>query len=269
MHGWMLQIASCLTALIIEVGAAVVARAAVLAIMPGDMRRSAALRRKHALHGGLERMRVRTGMRCLRRCRMLRGCDRLSELTVFELVHHIGREVALPAREAAFAVGQPIRRIAAVDRNACCMRILPGRLRHIVLPVPGCDPRRVFRLRGQFGVCDQVEFQRFAGLAILILAGELDVAATTVKITIAGLVVPHTPAIHQFGEFLRLAAQCFQARFFQRLRSFAQCRTHFRAHLRGAACIAEPFFQAIESARFVAYLCHEIGQFVWPGDSAA
>ncbi|OQP79866.1 hypothetical protein IA54_021855 [Xanthomonas phaseoli pv. syngonii LMG 9055] len=198
---------------------------------------------------------------------MLRRRDSLSELTVFELVHHIGREVALPAREAAFAVSQSIRRVTTVDRNACCMRILPGRLRHIVLPVPGCDPRRIFRLCGQFGVRDQVEFQRFAGLAILILAGELDVAATTVKITITGLVVAHAPAIHQLGKFLRLAAQCLQARFFQRLRSFAQCGTHFRTHLRGAAGVAEPFFQAIESARFVAYLGHEIGQFGWPGDS--
>lgn len=156
---------------------------------------------------------------------------RLSELAMCQVVHQLWSDIALPAGKPILAVGQSIRRIAAVDCNACRMRVLPGGLRHVVLPVPGGNAGCVFRLCSQIGVCHQIQVQRFAGRTILVLAGELHITAATVQVAIAGLVIAHASAIHQFGQFFRLPAQGIQTCLLQGFGTLTQCGAHLRTYL--------------------------------------
>lgn len=67
----------------------------------------------------------------------------------------------------------------------------------------GEEPRRatsrVFVLRQQFRILQQVHFQAVSAITIVIQTGNLDKSAATVIPAIAGGIVPHAFAVHQIG----------------------------------------------------------------------
>ncbi|KQZ67817.1 hypothetical protein ASD53_00370 [Lysobacter sp. Root559] len=219
-------------------------------------RRALLARLQHAV-GGRIRRRVRG-------CRLGRGVrlHRTTDTAGGQLLHQFRGQRLQPALVAGFAIGQAVG--AAVDRAGGLGHVLAGVLRHIVLPVPGRDAGRVLGLGREIGVVHQVQAQRFAGGAVIVLAGQLHVAATAVFVAVAGLVVAHATAVHQVGQRLRTPAQGFQTRRFQRRRAFAHRRLH--RDLRDALGVAKALFELGQAVRLVTDLGHEVRQFATRGD---
>jgi|GEM_PF-4102504 len=150
--------------------------------------------------------------------------------------------------------------LTVVDGMCCAGNIVSILFWHMVLPEPGCDSLSVGAIRSEGGVGCQVEIESFAGNSIVVLASQLRVAATAIKIAISCIVVAHALAVHQTAQLPRPAFQRLLTGILQCLCAFAPCGAN--GNLMDATCVSEAFLKKSEPCRLVAHLRHEVGHLL-------